>query len=65
MGAPEYPTFRDLYETAEKADQKLEKVETRVGRVEKAVIVLVVVTASPKLGGPSASQLITALLNAV
>lgn len=49
------PTFKDFY-------SELGQVRTRVSRVEKIVVALVVVTASPKLGGPSAPDLVTALL---
>lgn len=51
------PTFRDLYEVQSKLD-------TRMGRVEKGLILVAVAVVSPKLGGPSASQLVAALLNA-
>lgn len=49
-------TWRDLYET-------VAKVEGRVNRVEKVVLVLCVVTLSPKLGGPSAPDLVTGLIS--
>lgn len=48
-------TWRDFY-------TELEKVSGRVGRVEKLLLVLIVMVASPKVGGPSAPQLISALL---
>ena len=49
-----FVTIRELYELAAKIDQ-------RIGRVEKGLILLGVLVASPKLGGPSAPQVLTAL----
>ena len=57
---PEYPSFRDLYDVQRDADEKLDKVEARLSRMEKGFIFLTVLVASPKIGGPSASQLISA-----
>lgn len=54
----EGPSFRDLYEIQEKMQARLEKTTDRLGRVEKAVIILAVVAASPKLGGPDAAKLV-------
>lgn len=48
-------TTRELY-------HELEKVGARVGRVEKALIVIAILTASPKLGGPTVPQVVTAVL---
>lgn len=47
-------SWRDFY-------TELEKVGNRVGRVEKLLLVLIVMTCSPKLGGPSAPQILTAI----
>lgn len=49
------PTFKDLYEVQS-------KIDTRVGRIEKVVIVLCVAVASPKLNGPSVSELVAVVL---
>jgi hypothetical protein len=59
---PEYPSFRDLYDVQRDADEKLDKVESRISRMEKGLIVLTVLVASPKVGGPSASSLVSGLL---
>lgn len=56
------PEFRDLYELQEKINARLEKAADRLGRVEKAVIVLAVVAASPKLGGPDAAKLVAQVI---
>lgn len=53
-----HPTFKDLYEVQS-------KIDTRMGRLEKGMIVLAVLVASPKLGGPSASQLVAVFLQNV
>lgn len=47
-------SWRDFY-------TELEKVSTRVGRIEKFIVALLILTASPKLGGPSAPQILTAI----
>lgn len=54
----EGPGFRDLFELYEKMIAKQDKITDRLGRVEKAVIVLVVLAASPKIGGPDAAKLV-------
>lgn len=53
---PEHVTFAYLHD-------QLSKIHGRIGRLEKVVIALVVVTASPKFGGPSAHEVVTALLS--
>jgi hypothetical protein len=59
---PQSPSFRDLYEQTQVFDAKLEKVNDRLSRMEKGFIFLTVVIASPKLGGPDASSLVTAAI---
>lgn len=59
---PDGPTFRDLYELQEKLQAKVEKTADRLSRVEKAVLVLMVVVASPKLGGPDAGKLVAQVI---
>jgi hypothetical protein len=54
------PTFRDLYESQEKTDAKIEKVADRLSRMEKGMIVLTLLVLSPKLGGPDATHLVQA-----
>ena len=61
---PNGPTFRDLYEQSEKADLKIEKVNDRLSRMEKGFIVLAVLVASPKVGGPDAASLVKAAVSA-
>lgn len=63
--SPDYPSFRDLYESQEKTDEKLEKVNSRISRIEKAVFVLILIVASPKVGGPRASDLVSAVLHSM
>lgn len=65
MAMPDYPSFRDLYEVQEKTDEKIEKVNTRLSRIEKGFIVLTVLVASPKFGGPEAAKLITAAFQVI
>lgn len=48
-------TWKDFIERFDKSD-------ARILRIERAVLVLLILTVSPKLGGPSAPQLISALL---
>lgn len=66
------PTFRDLYEVAERVDGKLDDLNEkfvahdredtrRFNRVTTAVIVLGIVAASPKVGGPGAADLLAVL----
>jgi len=50
------PTFKDLYEVQS-------KIDSRVGRLEKIVILLAVAVVSPKVGGPSASEFVASVLN--
>ena len=42
--------------------ERFDKADARVLRIERAVMVLVILTLSPRLGGPSAPQIISALL---
>jgi hypothetical protein len=60
---PQSPSFRDLYEQTVNFDTKLEKVNDRLSRMEKGFIILTVVIASPKLGGPDASTFVTAAID--
>lgn len=54
--SPEYATVRELYE-------QVEKVDARMGRLEKVVIALVVAVASPKVGGPDPAALISSVVH--
>jgi hypothetical protein len=62
---PQSPSFRDLYEQTVNFDAKIEKVNERLSRMEKGFIILTVVIASPKLGGPDASSLVTAAIHKI
>lgn len=48
------PTFRDLYEIAERSDARLEKLGDRVSRTEKVVIGLTCMVGYYILGEPAA-----------
>ena len=54
------PSLKDLYE---KVDDKLDKVTDRLSRMEKGLIVLTVLVVAPKIGAPSASELVGAVLH--
>lgn len=63
MTDPDYATFRDLVETVNTVDEKLDshkiEVEKRMGRLEKGLAVLAVIVLIPKIGGPSVSEVAT------
>jgi hypothetical protein len=63
--SPDYPSFKDLYELQERVDDKLEKQTSRLTRMERGLIVLAVLVASPKLGGPDAASLVSAVIQHV
>lgn len=48
---PEFATFRDLVETVERVDDKLDEhrieIEKRLGRIEKALVVVGIVAVLP------------------
>lgn len=50
--------------TVEDPHITVREFERRMGRVEKGLIALVVAVASPKLGGPDPSQLVSFILGA-
>jgi hypothetical protein len=63
MTDPEYATLRDLVRTVKDVDDKLDThkldVERRFGRLEKVVGLLAFLVLIPKIGGPSASEVVT------
>jgi hypothetical protein len=70
---PEYVTPRELYDKVDAVESKLEdKIDSNhrevmdfVGKSKVAFAVIGVLVASPKLGGPTAEQLITGALRFV
>lgn len=56
--SPEYVTWREMAEWREKLD-------ARVGRIEKLGLLLVAAVISPKFGGPDPSQFVGAIVSFV
>lgn len=46
-------------------ERSIRDIDKRLSRVEKVLIALAVISASPKLGGPDPSKLVATLLNIV
>lgn len=61
MPASDRPSFKELYEAQTK---QMAEIEKRLGRLEKGFILLLVMSASPKLGGPDASKVIAETIRA-
>ena len=66
---PDYPSFRDLYESAEKLDEKIDAVKddvadvrAEVSRVKYGLAFLALLVAAPKLGAPSAGDVIAVVI---
>ena len=62
-----YPTFRDLHESQDVVEKKVDEVKEGLGKLDTRVkvgfAILFLLIASPKVaGGPDASQVVTAVL---
>lgn len=56
--SPDYVTNKELQE-------RLDKIQDRIGKLEKYLIVLACAIASPKLGGPDPASIVGAVIKFV
>lgn len=63
-GSGDYVTPRELHdkidEVEEKFDRRFDRVDDFIGKAKVAFAVLFLLLASPKVGGPTADQVVTA-----